>query len=423
MKRFALSNFIASRWSKDSYDTSRKSSANSTRQTKKIIRIGSASIALCFFVMVLSVCILDGFKTSLSNKVFGFGSHLQIAPYMFQTDETETGLAETNFKFDSNLQQLLTSNKNIKYFQTFLLQNGLLQSSEELFGVLFKGLPTDYDSNFFHNNIIDGKMPVYSDSVYSPQILISLQTANRLQTKTGERVRAYFIVDSNLRPRSFTVCGIYRTGLEKFDEYYVFCDKKHLARINSLQADDAEGIEITLFNPENMETVQKELDEELPYSLSCYTCQELYPEIFDWLVLIDTNVWVMIIIVLAVSLISIVAILFIHIADRSTQTMLLLSIGAGMPLIRAIFTRQTFFLLARSMLYGNALALAFCILQYFTHLIKLNSAVYFLDYVPVGFPVILIVALNAACIIIAYALLSVCAFVLRNIQWSKNAEM
>ncbi len=417
MKRFALSNFIASRWSKGSNNTSAK-------HTKKIIRIGSASIALCFFVMVLSVCILDGFKTSLSNKVFGFGAHLQVVPYLFQTEETEeTELVKTNFKFDSTLQHLLTNNKNIKHFQSFLLQNGLLQSSEELFGVLFKGLPTNYNSTFFHNNLVEGTMPVYSDSTYSAQILISLQTANRLQIKTGERVRAYFIVDSNLRPRSFTVCGIYRTGLEKFDEYYVFCDRKHLARINNLQTDDAEGIEITLSNPKDMESTRAELDEELPYSLSCYTCEELYPEIFDWLVLIDTNVWVMLIIVLAVSLISIVAILFIHIADRSTQTMLLLSIGAGMPLIRAIFTRQTFFLLAKSMLYGNALALAFCVLQYFTHLIKLDSAVYFLDYVPIGFPLPLLIALNAACIIISYALLSICAFVLRNIQWSKNAEM
>ncbi len=226
-----------------------------------------------------------------------------------------------------------------------------------------------------------------------------------------------------MRPRSFTVCGIYRTGLEKFDEYYVFCDKKHLARINNLQTDDVEGVEIILYNPRNMEIVREELDEKLPYSLSCYTSRELYPEIFDWLVLIDTNVWVMLIIVLAVSLISIIAILFIHIADRSTQIMLLMSMGAGMPLIRAIFTRQTFFLLMKSLLYGNALAVIFCTLQHFTHFISLDSAVYFLDYIPVGFPIMLIIVLNIACIIMAYTLLSVCALVLRKIQWSKNTEM
>ncbi|MDR1975280.1 MAG: hypothetical protein LBQ31_11535 [Bacteroidales bacterium] len=409
-----MSNFIASRWNKNI----------SEKNTKKIIRIGSASIALCFFVMVVSVCILDGFKTALSNKVYGFGSHLQIVPYLFDTEDNDSN---GTFKLDSNIKSLLVQNKSIKHFQTFLLQNGLLEGSEEIFGVVFKGLPSEYDHDFFQNNLIHGEMPVYSDSAYSAQILISQKIADRLNVQAGENVKACFIVEADgesaLRPRSFTVCGIYRTGLEKFDQYFVFCDRKHLSRINGLHEDDVEGIEITLFNPDDMYNVSAQLDDKLPYSLSCNTCDELFPEIFDWLVLIDTNVWVMLIIVLIVSLISVVAILFIHIADRSTHTMLLLSFGAGMPLIRAIFTRQTFFLLIRSMIYGNALALLFCVLQNFTHFVSLNSEVYFLDSVPVGFPIMLLIALNATSIVIAYILLSVCTFVIRKMEWSKRNKL
>ncbi|MDR0763881.1 MAG: hypothetical protein LBF01_05235 [Bacteroidales bacterium] len=409
MNIFSLSNFIATRWN--------------ASNAKKIIRIGSASIALCFFVMAISVCILDGFKTALSNKVFGFGSHLQIMPYMLQSEET--GENSSIFKFDTSIISLIKQNKNVKHFEPFLLQNGLLQGSEELFGVVFKGLSQNYNSDFFRSNIVNGAMPVYNDSVFSSQILISEKIANRLEIQVGERVRACFISEGydgssgyggsgELHPRSFTISGIYRTGLEKFDEYYVFCDKKHLARINNLQADDIEGIEITLYNPADRFEVSKQLNTELPYSLSCNTCDKLFPEIFDWLVLIDTNVWVMLIIVLIVSLISVVAILFINIANRSAHALLLISLGAGMSLIRAIFTRQTFFLLLKSMLYGNALALLFCTIQYFTHFISLNSAVYFLDSVPVGFPLLLLIVLNAASIIIAYILLTICAFVIKK---------
>jgi lipoprotein-releasing system permease protein len=399
MNTLSLSNFIASRW-------------NASR-AKKIIRIGSASVALCFFTMVISICILDGFKISLSNKVFGFGSHLQITPYLLQDEET--GENAGVFKLDTTILSLIKQNKNVKHFEPFLLQNGLLQGSEELFGVIFKGLPANYNSEFFRLNIVKGSMPAYDDSIFSSQILISEKIANQLEIQAGERVKACFISgDNDLRPRSFTISGIYRTGLEKFDEYYVFCDKKHLAHINNLQQDDVEGIEITLYNPANRFEVNEQLNAELPYSLSCYTCDEIFPEIFDWLVLIDTNVWVMLIIVLIVSLISIVAILFINIANRSRHTLLLISLGAKMSLIRAIFARQTFLLLLKSMLYGNILALLFCTLQYFTHFISLDSAVYFLDYVPVGFPLLLLLVLNVASIVIAYVLLTICAFVIKR---------
>ncbi|MDR0619727.1 MAG: hypothetical protein LBG17_07520 [Bacteroidales bacterium] len=405
MNIFSLSNFIASRW-------------NASR-AKKIIRIGTASITLCFFVMTVSICILSGFKTSLSNKVFGFGSHLQITPYLFQNEEAGNNI--NIFKFDTNIQLLIEQNKNIKYFEPFLSQNGLLQGIEELFGVIFKGLSSNYNSEFFRSNLIKGVMPVYNDSVFSAQILISEKIANRLDLQIDERVKACFISgdssDSELRPRSFTISGIYRTGLEKFDEYYVFCDKKHLARINGLQNDDAESIEITLHNPADRFEVSEQLNSKLPYSLSSYTCDEIFPEIFDWLVLIDINVWVMLIIVLTVSLISIVAILFINVANRYEHSLLLVSLGARMSLIRAIFTQQTFFLLLKSMFYGNALALLLCALQYFTHFISLDSTVYFLDYVPTGFPIELLLALNAVSIIIAYVLLIICSLVIKKARF------
>jgi lipoprotein-releasing system permease protein len=122
----------------------------------------------------------------------------------------------------------------------------------------------------------------------------------------------------------------------------------------------------------------------------------------------------MLIIVLTVSLISIVAILFINVANRYEHALLLISLGAKMSLIRAIFTRQTFLLLLKNMFYGNALALLLCAIQYFTHFISLDSAVYFLDYVPTGFPIALLLALNAASIIIACTLLTICSFAIKK---------
>ncbi|MEG1717687.1 MAG: FtsX-like permease family protein [Bacteroidales bacterium] len=417
-KKVNLSTFIAHRWA----------FSVPLKHTRNILRMGIGSISLCIAVMITSLCILVGFKEEVSQKVFGFGSHLQIQPYLQDTLTQETAYSIHTSK---SLLHLLSQQKYIKHSQAFAQKGALIRGEEESYGVLFKGFPKHYDTSFFSKRLKAGRMPVFlgqvtsqEDSVQKPktmssEILISEIIANKLGLKVGDKVRSYFTNGELLKARAFTVKGIYSTGLEKFDEAYILCDIAQIQRLNDWNTNQVDGFDLQLFQPKEREQNANALTEMLPYELSCYPCDLLFPEIFDWLALIDVNVWVLLIIMLIVTLISLVSVLFIYIIERRPQIGILKAQGAGNALIRRIFIKQTLFIMGKGILYGNVIALFLCFLQQKLHLLRLEESVYFLDSVPIKFPWLMILGVNVICLITAFLLLSLTSRILNRIHPAK----
>ena len=269
--------------------------------------MGIWSMGLCIAVMVVAICILVGFKQEISKKVFGFGSHVIIQPYWSGAD------GNTYLVWDSSFQNFVLSNPQVQSAQPYAQKGALIRGKDESHGVFFKGLPTHYDTSFFAEKLTRGRMPRFQDSDQRPsnQVLVSESLANVLEVDTGSRLRAYFVHEGQLRPRSLQITGIYATGLESFDETYVLGDIGQIRQINGWKGNEAEGIDIQLKDPEKRFDVAYSLGSQLPYEYSCFPCDLLYPEIFDWLALIDTNVLVLMLIMLIVCLICLISILFI----------------------------------------------------------------------------------------------------------------
>lgn len=385
-----LSAFIARKWA----------TASPFRHSRRIVGMGVASIGLCVCVMVVALCILVGFKNEISHKVFGFGSHVVIQPYLNEDGES------LSVYWDSALRTTVFSTPGVVSAQAYAMKGALIRGTEESVGVFFKGLPTDYDTVFFARNLKRGKLPVFSDETDTRQpVLISEILAHKLKLDTGSRLRAYFVCEGELRPRAFTVCGIYATGLEKFDETCVLCDIRQIQKLNDWEPTQADGIDIRISDPDKRHQTAERLDPALPYRYVCFPCDRLFPEIFDWLNLIDANVWVLMIIMLIVCLICLISLLFILIIERSPHIGVLKSLGGSNRLVRRIFVQQTLIILGRGLLLGNAVALELCALQRFTGRIRLNEAVYYIDTVPVAFPWLYIILINVMIIACAYLLL------------------
>lgn len=389
---------IARRWT----------SAAPQKHTQRILRMGVACIALCSAIMVLAVCILVGFKQGISNKVFGFGSHLQIQPYQIDGASPYLDLS------DPAVARLKTYQPQIKRWDPFLYKEGLLKGDDASIGIFFKGLPIGYDTTFFARRLVAGQLPRFGDRP-SNEILISEKTARTLGLKTGDKARTYFISGEQLRPRAFTVAGIYKTGLGQFDETYILGDIRQIQRIDGLTENLAGGLDLQLYDPQTRQAVCDALmGSALPYEWSCYPCDRLFPEIFDWLALIDVNVWVLLGILWTVALISLLSILFICMMSRKPQAAMLRGLGMGSPALLRIFLWQAALILGKGMLLGNLGGLCVAYLQGLTHAVRLNEEVYFLNYVPVAFPWGLILSVNLGCIAVALLLLSVITQLLRK---------
>lgn len=415
-----MATFIARRWA----------GTSSLRHSRTIIRMGIACTGLCVCVMVVSVCILTGFRKEVSQKVFGFGSHVVIQPYL-----PSFGTEEAYVEQDSSLKSVIERLPGVVSAQAYTLKGALVRGQKESHGIFFKGVPPLFDTSFFARKLKRGHLPDFSKNTdytiidstlhwpkLSNEVLVSELLANKLQVDTGSRLRAYFTCDGELRPRAFTICGIYSTGLEKADDTYIIGHIGHVQRLNGWNAIRSDGMEIRLKDPEKRQQIALQLLGDLPYRYNAFICDALFPEIFDWLVLVDANVWVILAIMLVVCLICLVSLLFILIMERQAHVSLLKALGAQSVLIRRIFIQQTLRILGRGLIWGNAAALLLCALQQATGLFKLNETVYFIDRVPIAFPWGMIVATNLLIIICAYLLLLIVSYILQRFRLHKTIK-
>lgn len=384
-------------------------SANDSRQkvSRPAMRIATAGVAIGLAVMLVSVGVVFGFKHTIRDKVIGFGSHITVANFM-----NLHGRELSPVCMDDSMMRVLRSLDGVKHVQRYAIKQGILKTDSDFLGVAFKGIASDYDTTFIHNNMIDGSIPAFSDSVSSNKLLISKTMADRLRLKTGGKVFAYFIDNGDVRVRRFTISGIYRTDLSQFDDVLCFTDLYTAVRLNGWEPDQAGGAEITVSDFNAVDAVEDEVVKKVNRTVDKYgetysseTIQDANPQIFTWLGLLDLNVWIILVLMLCVAGFTMISGLLIIILERTSMIGVLKALGARNGMVRKTFLWFAVFIIGRGMLIGNAVGLGLMALQRLTGLVKLDASTYYVDTVPVEFSPLAIVLLNIATLLVSVLVL------------------
>ena len=373
------------------------------RTARPAVRVALAGITIGVTVMILTVCVVIGFKRTVTEKVAGFGAHIQITSF----DNNNTYEYQPIYAPDSLIEQL-EAIPHVVSVNTFATKPGMLKTPDNFQGIVLKGLPVDGNQKsdvrdqmsddgwqFFRNNLIDGALPQAPND-----ILLSQANARLLGLSVGESVLCYFVGDA-LKVRKFTIAGIYNSSFAEYDKLFVICPLPTVNQLNGWAPTQVSGIELRLDNLRHLDEVYDEvyfsvanrLDEEG----SAYYPQsviQMHPAVFYWLDLLDMNVWVIILLMLAVSGFNIVSGLIILILDAIPLIGILKALGANNRFIRRIFIHEATILIGKGMLWGNLIGLLLAGVQHFFHLIPLDAATYYVSYVPIAFPWLGLIALN-----------------------------
>lgn len=392
--------------------------------SQRVIRIALAGIALGLAVMIVAVAVITGFKREIRNKVIGFGSHLQIINYD-SNNSYETKPIEEQQPFLKELQ--LTD--EIRGIHPFATKPGMIKTEDYFQGIVFKGLKSDNAWDFLNDNLTDGRIPLLNDSVRSRDVLISDQIARLLQLKTGDPVIFYFINEDEITPRilQLTVCGIYRTSLEDFDQIFVFGDIRQIQRINDWSENEVSGFEITLEHFSQMEKTEQLVREQIiryrdenSAILRTTSIIREYPQIFDWLSVLDMNVWVILILLSVVAGFNMISGLLVLILERSRMIGQLKALGATNQSVRKVFLYLALFLTTRGMLWGNLAGIGIIVLQKYLQVIRLDPAIYYVEVVPVVLSPLFLLLLNAGSLIIIAGMLIVPSYLVSTISPDKT---
>ncbi len=398
----------------------------SGRETKNyfsrpIVTIAIIGISLGLIVMLLSVSIMTGFKQEIRNKVIGFSSHIQITNYNNGGSYQLKPISKNQPFYPS-----IKATDEISHIQIYATIPGIIKTQNNIQGVVLKGVGSDYDWSFFENYLVAGSTFQVNDSNKTEKVLISNYLANLLKLDVGDDFRMYF-VQQPPRVRKFVVSGIYETDLMEFDELFIIGDIGHVQSLNEWSSDQISGFEITVSNIDKLNYVAGQLQDRIGYSFSeeeqplkVMNIKDKYPQIFDWLSLLDMNTWIILLLMVMVAGFNMVSGLLIIILERTNLIGILKSLGAKSASIRKIFLYHSGFMITRGLIWGNIIGLAICALQYYFGVIRLDPNTYYLQTVPINFNIMHILAINIGTLIITTGMLVIPSMIISRIMPDKT---
>ncbi len=397
---------------------------SNNRFTKPIIRLGILSISLSVAVMLISIIVVKGFKEQIKEKLIGFGSHIQVTHFDNQSYESiPFEFNKDSFTFNISESYKITSNQ-IKNIQSYALKAGVIKTSDEIYGTVLKGMDSDFDTSYFSNTLLEGKMPIFNDTIISNDVIISKVIADFLNFKINDNIFIYFIQDPP-RIRKFNIIGIYETSLIDIDELYIICDINHIRKLNGWKKSQSGnnyvgGIEISINNLNNLDFLTKHIHINARENTVAKNIKELYPQIFDWLSLQDLNVKIILFLMLLVGVINMVTSLLIIIFEKTNFIGILKALGSSNLLIRKIFIYNSLYLIGNGLFLGNLIGLGLAFLQLKLNFISLDPNIYFMKEVPILFDFFDIFILNLSTIIICLSILIIPTFIISKINPIKS---
>lgn len=386
-----------------------------------IIRLSIFATVISVAAMVISLSFVNGFQKVVSEKVFSFWGHVRVQHF----EPFKVSIAEEYpIKRNDTAENLMRQHPEVKYVQAFATKSAILKSPETIEGILFKGVEKDYHFDGVEPFRVKGKWPVIGDSSYASEIMVSQYIADQLKLDVGQSVIIYFIQEGQQQPRTrkLTISGIYKTGIEVYDRTYVIGDLGLIRKLNNWDDDLVGGYELVLKDYSKMDAVSNEIYKEIPTGWDSRTLKEIYPEIFDWLNLQNTNKYILLSVMTVVAVINLITCLIILVLERTRMIGVLKALGSTDWTIQQIFITHGAYITILGVGLGLVLGLGLSFLQMKTGFITLNEEAYYMTVAPVDIVWWQILLVAVITFIICFLILMIPTIISRRINPSKAIQ-
>lgn len=362
-------------------------------------RIVTISIAISYIIMIVAVAVSSGFRSEVRDALSQMGGDIQLCPSNLNfLDEAQP--INSNPGYLSQLREL----KQVESVQPAVYRAGIMKVGENIHGVLIKG--------------------VQIDDTTTLAVSIPRRLAKVAGLSEGDKVLTYF-VGEKVRARNFKVTSIYDPGVETDDNLIVYANIADLRRLNGWGDGDASMLEVNLKpqyrDKQQIEAITQEVgfiaytgaDEE-DSNVFASSVTSRYPQLFDWLDLLDFNVLFVLVLMMIVAGFNMISGLLITLFENISTIGVFKAMGITDKAISKIFLSSSAALVLKGMAIGNAVALLFCFIQSAFHLLKLDPTNYFVSFVPVNLNLLSVLAVNIISFVVIMLLLLIpCAFISR----------
>lgn len=376
--------------------------------------IACVSVAISIGVILMAVAISEGFRKEIGKRAAGFtGEILITVPGMDYMNDVYPLQADLSYLPEIKAVPGVRSVSETAY------KPGMIKSGKDVHGVMFKGVDSTYSLDFFADFLAEGSLPDFSGERMSDEVLISKRLAAMLGLSTGERMTVYFIGEQ-VRARRLTVSGLYDIQLEDLDEKLALMDIRQIRRLNGWEDHESSCLEISLGGDgskaaermrnrvyDGIGEIIMERDITADAQVVVRRIDEIYPGLFDWLALLDLNVLVVMVLMMAVAGFNMISGLLIILFERISMIGLLKSLGMRTSNICKVFIYRGGAIVLKGMLWGNAVAVPLLLVQKWLKPFTLNPVNYFVNFVPVELNLIHIVLVDIAAFVLMILIMTI----------------
>jgi lipoprotein-releasing system permease protein len=395
---------------------------DTNRVSRPAIRIATLGVAIGLAVMIVTVCVVTGFKHTVRDKVAGFGSHIQVQNILSYTTGSDIPIC-----IDDSMLTVLNGIEGVRHAERYANVQGILKTDSDFIGTVLKGIGPEYDLTFLRECLVEGELPVFCDTATQYPLVVSKTMADKLHLAVGNRIFAYFINGDDVRARRFNICAIYQTNMKRFDDVFCLTDLYAVNKLNGWFPGQCSGAELLVDDYDQLlptsrnviKTVNHTLDR-YHHSFTTRNIREIYPQVFSWLQLLDIDVWIILGLMIAVAGFTMISGLLIIILERTQMIGILKALGARNATIRHTFLWFSVFIIGRGLLWGNIIGVGIVLLQKYTGLVRLDPQTYYVSEAPMEVSIPFILLLNAATLLISIFVLIAPSYLVSHIHPARS---
>ena len=335
--------------------------------------MAAIAIAVSFLVIIVAVAVSSGFRHEIRDGVAAMVGDIRITPYT--SGDSDPVPMPLHLPEEDAIRNL----PGVSALEPSVVRAGIVKSGEVIHGVIVKGIPGQVGD--------DGAAVIAGSDRQSLPVSIPTRLSEITGLGVGDKLTTYFIGEK-VRVRQFNIVDLHRDILEADDNLLVYASLPDMQRLNGWSEDEVSCIDVRLKESHRGEKAQEAIAGRIGWilqdrSLYVSTSARTYPQIFDWLGLLDLNVTVILILMTLVAGFNMVSGLLIMVLRNISTIGTLKTMGMNDRAIGKVFVQSGAVAALKGLLWGNALALLFCLIQGTTHILPLDPENYFVSFVPV----------------------------------------
>ena len=386
------------------------------------LTVALVGIVLAVVVMILSIAIVMGFKGEISGKIMHLDAHLRVTNAALGIDDN---YATVNGR---EVREAIAADGSftpmVESISLIADKSAILKTDQDFMGIILRGVDEGYDWRYLESKMVEGTVPVVSDTASSNQITIGKTIADRLQLHAGDKVMTYFI-DDKIKVRNLEIAGVFETDLEAFDGAYIVGGIGIVQGVNGWNGDTGTQVAINMKNTSDLDTdaynlytllAENTVQRESKNLIFVSTTQQNNLPFFAWLQMLDMNVVIILTLMMIVAAFTIISAMLMIVLERIRVIGNFKALGATNGSIRRIFIYLTGKLILKALIIGNIIGIGLCLLQKYCHIVRLDPSAYYMPFVPIQLSIPALVLLNVGILVVSYLTLLGASHIISTIK-------